>query len=185
MDIKRLWQLCQQCAQQIWDVVPPNARYADLVARQLLGTCAQESGGEWERQRLPNLWDTDIGGFSKWQVEKGSILASLAMLRQRHMLLRHATDFVFADSLATLGWIDEITLPSILWAMRMDDNDKLGVLFARLHYLRDPWPIQATLRGQADTWKRDYNTVAGAGTPEQYIASWNGLCEGIVPPWVC
>ena len=56
--------------------------------------------------------------------------------------------------------------------MRMDDNDKIGVLFCRLHYFRVNDPIPASLADQAAYWKRWYNTTAGAGTPDQYIKSW-------------
>jgi len=43
----------------------------------------------------------------------------------------------------------------------------------RVHYLRDPEPIPDYLVGQATYWKRVYNTKAGKGTVNQYMAAWS------------
>lgn len=47
----------------------------------------------------------------------------------------------------------------------------LQVAFARLQYRRDPHPIPAKddLEGQADYWKRVYNTNLGAGDPADFV----------------
>jgi len=61
---------------------------------------------------------------------------------------------------------------------RQNAEEMIGNLYyatamCRIHYLRDPEPIPDTLPGQAAYWKRVYNTEAGKGTVEKYIAKWN------------
>jgi hypothetical protein len=43
---------------------------------------------------------------------------------------------------------------------------------ARVHYLRRPEPIPTDLTGQAEYWKKWYNTYLGAGTVEEYIENY-------------
>jgi hypothetical protein len=176
---QRVWSLCQGCARAIYDTRPPTPAYADRVARLLFGTAAQESGLQWERQRTPRF-EGSVGGFSKWQVETGSIEASLDMLRRRPALLKHATEWLFVDPNASTQWANTLPVEIILWAMRLDDNDKIGLLFSRLHYLRVPAPISESLEDQAAYWKQWYNTIAGSGTVEQYLTSWRQRCAHIV-----
>lgn len=45
----------------------------------------------------------------------------------------------------------------------------LAMIFCRLRYLASPGAIPATRAGRADYWKRNYNTVAGKGTPADYL----------------
>ena len=47
------------------------------------------------------------------------------------------------------------------------------IIMARIHYLRKPGAIPTTLSGQANYWKKHYNTYLGAGTVEKYIAAWD------------
>ena len=175
---RRIWRLCQACARSVY-TTKPSAAYADRVARLLFGTAAQESGLRWERQRTPR-WEGNVGGFSKWQLETGSIDLSRAMLRSRPALLTRATDWLFADPRANTTWVNVLPLEYVLWAMRLDDNDKIGVLFARLHYMRVRPLVPASLVDQAAYWKRWYNTPAGKGTAQQYLANWRALCAEVV-----
>ncbi|HNX96797.1 MAG TPA: M99 family carboxypeptidase catalytic domain-containing protein [Candidatus Aminicenantes bacterium] len=90
-----------------------------------------------------------------------------------------ATRLVFGDRGANLSWLG-VSLDTLLWAMRMDDNDMLGCVFAREHYRRCPGLVPETVEGQAGYWKRFYNTELGKGTVEQYIGNWNRLCRPVV-----
>jgi hypothetical protein len=67
-------------------------------------------------------------------------------------------------------------IEALEWALRMDDNDRLGVIFARVHYLRVADPIPLDVLGQAKYWKRWYNTGLGRGTVEEYLANWERGC---------
>lgn len=44
-----------------------------------------------------------------------------------------------------------------------------AVAAARMQYWRRPEPIPDTLQGQAEYWKKWWNTELGAGHPDQYI----------------
>ena len=173
---KRIWSLCQGCAATVYGSLPPTPAYADRAARLLFGTAAQESNLTWERQRTPRF-EGRVGGFSKWQVEPGSVAASLEYLRARPDVLTRATQWLFADPHAPLTWPDLIPMDALLWALRLDDNDKAGVLFARLHYFRVHDAIPESFADQAAYWKRWYNTPAGSGTVEEYMANWSRYCK--------
>ena len=180
----RFWDLCQQAGTRLYGDRPPTPEYADHTARLLFGTAAQESSLIWERQLSP-VWDGNVGGFSKCQLEINSIRRSLEFIKARPALLRRATDFVFNDPRASVNWIDEMTnnmsvIDPVLWALRMDDNDRLGLLFCRVHYM---WvtnnPIPGDLGNRASYWKYYYNTTAGSGTHAQYIENWFRLCQPV------
>ena len=51
-------------------------------------------------------------------------------------------------------------------------NLRYAAAMARLKYLIAPGPIPDTVEGQADYWKRHYNTPAGAGTVKHYLEAW-------------
>lgn len=171
---RRIWDLCLECSGSVYDSKPPNDAYRLRTAQLLFGTAAQESGLIWERQRSMQFW-TDRGAMSKWQLEAGSIIDSLRWLKEHPLAAGNATRFVFSDAHATPDWIFSIPLPAICFALKIDDNDRIGVLFARLHYFRDPRPIPDTIQGQAEYWKRVYNTMAGAGTVGDYMTSWRNM----------
>lgn len=180
---ERIWRICKSCARYIYGTTPPNDRYADATAHLLFGTAAQESGLKWERQRTPR-WDGDLGGFSKWQVERGSIVHGVEHLARNLNLRMRCTEWLFMDPKARPDFIARFPHGPIcedenriLWAMRLDDNDKIGCLFARLHYIRVPEPIPDTIPDQARYWKRYYNTVAGKGTVDEYVDNWARLCQ--------
>ena len=175
----RLWVLCQRAALALYDTRAPSPRYAGAVARLLFGTAAQESGLRWERQRTPRFL-SEVGGFGKFQVETGSIGDSIALCGRKRELCRRASEFLFNDPNAPADAVLQIPLPVWLWGLRMDDNDVPAVLFARLHYLRVAEAIPDGLEAQARYWKRFYNTVAGKGTPEQYMASWRRYCAPVL-----
>jgi hypothetical protein len=149
------------------------------VAHLLLGTAAQESGLLWTRQRMPR-WEGSTGGFSRWQLEAGSIKDSLAYLKARPEMLKRATAYLFDDPHASIVWITACSVETLLWVMRFTDSNRLGCLFARLHYLRVTEPVPDGLQAQAEYWKRYYNTTLGAGKPEQYVANWKRLCSAAV-----
>jgi hypothetical protein len=175
----RVWILCRRAAASIYDTKPPTPRYADAVARLLFGTAAQESGLTWERQRTPRFFG-DVGGFSKWQLEPPSVERSLADLKRKPSLCANATRFVFADGNAGADGVLAYDCRGWINALRIDNNDGPGVMFARLHYLRVPASVPEGLEQQADYWKMWYNTNAGKGTAEQYLASWRRYCAPVL-----
>ena len=65
----------------------------------------------------------------------------------------------------------------------LDDGDVYPILIARtLYYVRDPAPVPAPedIVGHAGRYKYYYNTMAGAGSVEKYVADYQRL---IAPEW--
>jgi hypothetical protein len=177
----RIWQLCQGCAAAIYDTRPPAAAYAERVARLLFGTAAQESEFIERRQhgRDGRPLSGDIGAFGLWQVEIAtSVEDSLRALYARPGLLEHAKGWLPAVCSEVL---ENRNARFIAWFMTVPSGDPLAVLFARLHYLfRTKDPVPESVEDQAAYWKRWYNTIAGAGTVEQYLTGWRQRCAHIV-----
>jgi len=185
---ERMWRLCLKCVWILdiptitnWQFIlnNPDLKYNLAVAQLLLGTAAQESNFEWERQRSPT-WDGQIGGFSKWQLEINSIQATMEMLNRDSIKATKVTQFLFADPHANKNWLS-LPLQTILWMLRLNDNDYLGIMFAREHYRRSSRLVSQVvpydLEGQARYWKKYYNTEAGKGTVEQYLINWMTYCK--------
>jgi hypothetical protein len=176
-----IWNICKECASTVYSKVQPSEAYANRTARLLFGTAAQESGLVWERQRSLQF-DSLVGGFSKWQLEKESVQASLQLFQfpSQSFLLKTATNFLFCDPHAPVTWATHYTLDEILEMMTLDNNDKIGCLFARMHYFRVPSAIPESLEEQAAYYKQYYNSPLGAATVEQYIDNYNRLCQPVV-----
>lgn len=52
-------------------------------------------------------------------------------------------------------------------------NDLFAAAMARIKYLRDPHPVPETVEDQADYWYRIYQSVHGAGVPDDYMNAWH------------
>ena len=55
-------------------------------------------------------------------------------------------------------------LKDFLWG-----NITAGIVFCRLKYWRVPKRMPNTVEGQANYWKKYYNTEGGKGDPEHFI----------------
>ena len=166
----RLWELCHECAATVFPGGPPTGAYIAAVGSMLYGVGAVESGLVWERQRTPR-WEGQVGAVSKWQMETESIRASLNDLRKNPMLNARALRFVYQDPNAPADTIHSKTADYWFDVMRIGDNDRPGIMFCRLHLLRCPGPIPASIEGQAAYWKQYYNTPLGKGRPEDFISA--------------
>lgn len=53
-------------------------------------------------------------------------------------------------------------------------NLRYAAAMCRIHYYRvkEPLPAASDLRGQAEYWKKHYNTLGGAGTVAEYMRNW-------------
>ena len=69
------------------------------------------------------------------------------------------------NAIKKLGFIEKHSEYSLM------SNIALQVVFCRLKYRRDkfPLPLIGDLRGQAEYWKRVYNTHLGKGTIEHFM----------------
>jgi len=64
------------------------------------------------------------------------------------------------------------------WGPWLEWDLAYQILICRCHYLRCPGAIPKTVEDQAWYWKKFYNTVAGAGTVQQYIENYRRYCGG-------
>lgn len=118
----------------------------------LMGTWAQESaGGKYLKQ---------IGGpaLSAWQIERATFRDTINRCKLVHRS-------VLAET-AGVPVISETDFSKI------ERNHKLACQVARLKYFLCPGSIPVDLEGQADYYKKYYNTVLGRATVEQYIENY-------------
>lgn len=137
--------------------------HSDAAVELLMLTAAQESAlGKYIRQ---------ITGPARgvFQIEPAThrdlwdrVLRSKPELAQRICRLCFGSE-------ARPPWL---TLEAALWG-----NLLYGVCMARVFYLSKPGAIPTSLQGQAEYWKKHYNTHLGKGTVEQAVASYNRYCK--------
>ena len=119
--------------------------YSKEASELVYGTIIQESKRGTYIKQVSNNFDPDKHALGIAQIEK-----------------------------KTFNWLKNIFIsrfPKILW-IEFEDLEydlKASIIFCRLRYLVDSQPIPKDLEGQADYWKRIYNSYKGKGTPEQYI----------------
>ena len=53
------------------------------------------------------------------------------------------------------------------------NNDRLAIAMCRMQFWRGPTRIPSDLQGQAELWKKYYNTPLGAGTVKEYINNYH------------
>lgn len=110
------------------------------------------------------------GSFGVGQVDERNFEDTLARLRGDKGQPRNLVKYVqiFKDKLGIdltdLGYEDLI-------------DPKLGLIFTRLHYLKNPDPVPPTVQGRSKYWKKFYNTSAGAGTPDEYLSNQESYSE--------
>jgi len=129
------------------------------AAELILGTIAQESGGQYVRQ---------LGG--------GPAMGICQMEPATHddiwgNFLRYRSS-LSNSLLAAIGASQRPRAERMVWDLRY------AVLMCRAHYLRVPEPLPDTLEGKADYWKQHYNTADGAGTVEEYVRNYRRLVKG-------
>lgn len=176
----QMYELCHECAQAVYGFHAPTTAYANRVTELLFGTAVHESAGFRHTRQIGFSLETPRGGWSFWQLEWGSIHDSLKLLDRTPALAHHAAMFLellHPDVLRPIACAkSSVPGPSHMLHLHILNLvrtwPRLACLFARLHYMRDPEPIPASLTAQAHYWKIVYNTVAGKGTAGAYMASW-------------
>jgi major membrane immunogen (membrane-anchored lipoprotein) len=56
-----------------------------------------------------------------------------------------------------------------LWADILEKNIAAGIIHCRLKYWRVPKKMPSSIEGQADYWKKYYNSELGKGDPEHFV----------------
>lgn len=170
-DRRAIAAMCRVAGEWIWHKAP-SAEYAQHVGLMLLETIAAESLFMYTRQvGKAFTLDNPAGAWGVAQTEKGSVWDGLNQIAEpRNAELRERC----------MAWCDRYGIDTTWLAQRgLDDMlpllreiaqcDVLAVMFCRLHYLRRPGAIPATIEARAEVWKRQYNTIKGAGTVAEYL----------------
>ena len=134
-------------------------KYASSSAVDLvLATGIVESRYEYIRQ----MGDGPARSF--WQVEPSSAVDNLIhYLKHRPKLMAKCAEATLVD---LKHWQ---TYDEKLWEEILEKNIAAGIVHARIKYWRVPKRMPTTVEGQADYWKRYYNTEQGKGDPEHFI----------------
>ena len=170
-----LVRLCRECAHGVFEKRAPTPAYADAVSRLLMGTAATESLLRYRRQGRFDF-GSDRGAWGIWQTEQGSVSDGVKMLVSRPELRASVGRFIFGEQGdQDLQGLIQMGTPGMLRLIHA--SDRVAVAFARLHYFRVLAPVPEFLEDQAAYYKKHYNTVAGKGSPEKYIADWRRLVE--------
>lgn len=132
--------------------------YSQAAAELLLGTALQESKLVYRRQ---------IGG--------GPARGLFQMEMATHDDI-HANYLKYRSSLrnAVLHLKSSLTAKA---EAELTDNDAYAAAMARVLYKRAPkaLPQAGDVPGMAAYWKQYYNTPLGAGSVDQYVASWSSV----------
>ena len=113
----------------------------------LLGTAAQESAfGTYLRQ-------TNGPALGAFQMEPATFLTVQSFSKKDYPLMLENR-----------------------YAKEMEYDLELAIIAARVNYLSKPGTIPKDLLGQADYWKRYWNTYKGKGTIEQYVSNFKKYC---------
>lgn len=121
----------------------------------ILGTACQESHcGKYLRQ----LGCTGVvGAFGVWQME----LATARDIYDNYLRYKPDLKAVVEGLRGNQSICDALT-----------NNLAYACAMCRIHYLRQPGKIPATVDGQGQYWKKYYNTALGRGTVAEYIDNW-------------
>ena len=136
-------------------------KYASPEAVDLvLATGIVESRYEYIRQ----MGDGPARSF--WQVEPASAVDNLMhYLKHRKSLMGKCAEASMVDLKHWQNY-DEL-----VWAEILEKNIAAGIIHCRLKYWRVPKKMPNTVEGQANYWKKYYNTEGGKGDPEHFIES--------------
>ena len=126
----------------------------------VLATGIVESRYEYIRQ----MGDGPARSF--WQVEPATAVDNLAhYLVHRSSLMKKCAEASLVD-LKYWQIYDER-----VWAEILEKNIAAGIIHCRIKYWRVPKRMPNSIEGQADYWKKYYNTEGGAGDPEHFVES--------------
>ena len=148
-------------------IVRPTLHYIDLYSPAaeniLIGSATHESAGLEYISQITNGSMNDLGpGIGPYQIEHDT------HVDQFDNYLNFPGNKKLLDRVLMLrgGWPDE--------DHQLATNFTYATAIARVKYYRDaePLPDAGDLNGLAWYWKRVFNTMAGAGTVEKFIADY-------------
>lgn len=148
----------RQLVEQTLRMLEPEVPYSENALLLLLGTAAQESSYGKYRRQVGN--GPALGIF---QMEPATFTDIDRNYLRYHPAIRQKI-------LSVCGLKD-------LDAKDLVDNDRLAVCMARVHYLRSRGKIPSKAQDMALYWKKNYNTLLGKGTPEEFMDNYRRHVE--------
>jgi len=101
---------------------------------------------------------------SFWQVEAATAVDNLIhYLKHRPKLMKRCADASLVD---IKHWQD---FEEQKWEEILEKNIAAGIVHCRLKYWRVPRRLPNSIEGQANYWKKYYNTEGGKGDPEHFV----------------
>lgn len=85
-----------------------------------------------------------------------------------HMPFRDTQARTSAKNKALILEAFDIDVDQVQWR-ELAYSPLLAMLWCRMHYLLRPGAIPETVEGRADYWKREYNSMLGKGTVNEYV----------------
>lgn len=168
-------RLCRDCAASIYGTTPPSPEYAERVAKLLFMTSAHESGGFRYRRQIGFTRDSVTGAFGLWQCEWPSIADSIRFIRNPKRAELYGRCVTWLDGydrqFPELA-LHDVAQRGILATIQDVRGDPLSCLLARLHYLRVPEAVPATVQEMAAYAKKYYNTRLGSATDADYFRAY-------------
>ena len=131
---------------------------SDDAVKLVLATGIVESRYEYIRQ----MGDGPARSF--WQVEAATAVDNLMhYLKHRPKLMQECAKASYVD---LKHWQD---FDENKWEEILEKNIAAGIIHCRLKYWRVPKKMPSSIEGQADYWKKYYNTEGGKGDPEHFV----------------
>ena len=133
---------------------------SDDAVDLVLATGIVESRYEYIRQ----MGDGPARSF--WQVEPASAVDNCQhYLKYRTDLMKDCANASLVDVKYWQMYEERV------WSEILEKNIASGIVHCRLKYRRVPKKLPTSLEGQADYWKKYYNTEGGKGDPAHFIES--------------
>jgi len=103
---------------------------------------------------------------SFWQVEPATAVDNLAhYLKHRTSLMKKCASASMVDLKHWQNYDEKV------WEDILEKNIAAGIIHCRLKYWRVPKRMPSSIEGQADYWKKYYNTEGGKGEREHFVES--------------
>lgn len=155
-------QLREHVIRPVLRYLDPEIPYSEGAVELLLGTAAQESHLTYLDQLTPGPGPA----YGLWQME----------------LATHDDHWRWLVDPARAALKVKIYQMLSLWPSRIEQlrtNLLYAAAMCRIHYRRRPEriPEAGDVVGAGMVWKSAYNTAAGKGTVDQYVANYRRLCN--------
>ena len=129
----------------------------------IFGTGLIESNYDYLRQ-----WNDGVA-CSWWQIEPGMTGALDNIenyLKYRPKLIETCSQAALVNPKYFSSGVSEKEI-----AFLLETNISYAIIHCRLKYRRVPKRLPSSLEGQAEYWKKYYNTEGGKGDPEHFVES--------------